>query len=282
MGDAVMPGDPVSVVLNTMKKQGIPLGTMCNINCGIQTGCDRIKTEDGYRGVFVLDNSEIHDIPSNERNLLRPFYKNSDIEKFYCSAQTDLRVIYADRNFNRPSDFPTIIEHLGKFRKRLSEIREVKNGIIQYYQLQWPREESIFKSPKIVAPQRSRGNTFAYTERDWYASVDVYFITQKDTWISLKYILTLLNSKLYFLWLYRKGKRKGEMLELYQRPLSEIPIKRINKAQQKPFVDLADQILAAKQRDPEEDTTALEREIDGLVYQLYGLSEEEIKIVEGK
>ena len=45
---------------------------------------------------------------------------------------------------------------------------------------------------------------------------------------------------------------------------------------------LVDQILSAKQSDPGADTTALEREIDRLVYALYGLTEAEIAIVEGK
>jgi hypothetical protein len=44
---------------------------------------------------------------------------------------------------------------------------------------------------------------------------------------------------------------------------------------------VVDRTLAAKQRDAEADTSALEREIDKLVYALYGLTPEEIKIVEG-
>jgi type I restriction-modification system DNA methylase subunit len=281
MGDATISEDPISVILNTLKKQGVPLGTICNINCGIQTGCDRVKTEDVHQGVFVLDKTEIRDIPRQERTLLRPFFKNSDIRKYFCSAHTDLRVIYTDRNFTNPSDFPVIIKHLEKFRKRLGEIREVKNGIIRYYQLQWPREEKIFTSAKIVVPQRSRANIFAYTEIDWYASVDVYFITQKDLSISLKYVLALLNANFYFVWLYRNGKRKGEMLELYQKPLSEIPIKMISPQEQKPFIVLVDKILAVKHRDPTVDTSDLERELDRLVYTLYGLTPDEIKIMEG-
>ena len=43
-----------------------------------------------------------------------------------------------------------------------------------------------------------------------------------------------------------------------------------------------DRILAAKERDPKADTTAWEQEIDRLVYELYGLTEDEIKLVEGK
>jgi len=82
-----------------------------------------------------------------------------------------------------------------------------------------------FDSPKIVAPQRSPKNTFGYNEVPWYASADVYFITQKDENVSLKYILALLNSKLYYLWLYYRGKRKGEFLELYQNHFQKFQLK---------------------------------------------------------
>jgi adenine-specific DNA-methyltransferase len=70
------------------------------------------------------------------------------------------------------------------------------------------------------------------------------------------------------------------MLELYQKPLTEIPIKRISRDQQEVFIEMTDQILAAKRRDSEADTTALERRIDRLVYDLYSLTQEEISTVE--
>ena len=108
----------------------------------------------------------------------------------------------------------------------------------------------------------------------------MYYITQRDTSIALKYVLALLNSKLYFVWLYFKGKRKGEMLELYQKPLSEIPVKVISSAEQKPFIALVDRILAAKARDAAADVSGWEREIDQLVSALYGLTTAEIKLVE--
>jgi hypothetical protein len=50
---------------------------------------------------------------------------------------------------------------------------------------------------------------------------------------------------------------------------------------QEPVERLVDRILAAKQRDAEADVSTLEREIDEVVYALYGLTPEEIKIVEG-
>jgi TaqI-like C-terminal specificity domain len=156
---------------------------------------------------------------SNSRRSREPHFTHCPESRFHTALRTC--------SGRHPSHYPATIAHLTKFRKRLDNIREVKNGIIKYYQLQWPREESIFRGAKIIAPQRSSCNTFAFNGEDWYASVDVYFLTQKDPEISLKYLLALLNSKLYFFWLYRRGKRKGEMLELYQKPLSEVPIKRI-------------------------------------------------------
>ena len=84
----------------------------------------------------------------------------------------------------------------------------------------------IFVSPKIVCPQRSKTNTIGYNECDWYATSDVFYITNSQKEYNLKYILGLLNSKLYYIWLYNRGKRKGEILELTAKPLSEIPIKK--------------------------------------------------------
>ena len=150
----------------------------------------------------------------------------------------------------------------------------------EFYLLFYPRKPEFFDGEKIVSPQRSYTNTFGYNNSPWYASADVYFINTADRAVLLKYVLALLNSKLVFAWLYHRGKRKGEMLELYKKPLSEIPIRRISLDEQKPFIKLVDRILAAKQRDVKTDTIALEREIDGLVYALYGLTPKEIAVVE--
>ena len=78
--------------------------------------------------------------------------------------------------------------------------------------------------------------------------------------------------------MYNKGKRKGESLELYYTPLSEIPIKKAKN--QKEFIAIVDQILTLKKENPQADTSDLENEIDELVYQLYELTPEEIKIVQ--
>lgn len=96
----------------------------------------------------------------------------------------------------------------------------------------------------------------------------------------MKYILALLNSKLYYIWLYNKGKRKGETLELYQKPLSEIPIKKVSSDIQNSIVKIVDEIIVLKKSNPNHDTSSLERQIDAIVYNIYGLTEEEIRVVE--
>lgn len=72
--------------------------------------------------------------------------------------------------------------------------------------------------------------------------------------------------------------------ELFQKILIEncknLSIIKIGEKEQQPFTDKVDQILSLKKDNPEADTSALEREIDTLVYQLYDLTDEEIAIVE--
>ena len=64
--------------------------------------------------------------------------------------------------------------------------------------------------------------------------------------------------------------------------MNRCPIPSATPAQQKPIIDLVDQILAVKKADSTADTSALEAQIDKLVYALYGLTEDEIAIVEGR
>jgi adenine-specific DNA-methyltransferase len=73
---------------------------------------------------------------------------------------------------------------------------------------------------------------------------------------------------------------EGEIMELYRKPVSEIPIKLVGKDIQKSFIDKVDKIIMAKQTNPKSDTTAIEHEINLMIYELYGLTNEEISIVE--
>lgn len=212
-----------------------------------------------------------------ESDIIKDFYKNSDIQKYYTSNETKLRIIYSTNDTNI-KNYPLIYNHLIQFKDLIDTYRWTEE--VKWYALVRPRNIKMFQVEKIVAPQRSKYNTFGYNNGDWFASSDVYYITSPINGYSLKYILGLLNSKLYYIWLYHKGKRKGETLELYQKPLSEIPIKRVSSEVQNSIIKIVDEIITHKKTDSRYDTSVLEQKIDTIVYNIYGLTDSEIKFIE--
>ena len=110
----------------------------------------------------------------------------------------------------------------------------------------------------------------------------LYSCWSKDKSISNKYLIGVLNSRL--LDLYNKKKNitnQQGFPQILMTDLQELPIKVVEQSQQQPIITLVDRILSAKKLNPQADTSALEAEIDRLIYDLYGLTEDEINIVEG-
>ena len=292
--------DLLSSLLIKLQLGNTVLGKIAEVNAGIMGGCDSITKHnmkyvdaDYIRkndirkddGVFVLDNNNIRDLNTihmiQEYPFYKDFYKNSDISRYITKEKTQKRIIFSSTN--TPLNEQIIIRsYLSLYKPILKQIRAInKENTDYWYQLRrGTAHPYIFTNPKIVCPQRSKTNTFGYNECDWYASADVYFITNPINGYSLKYILGLLNSKLYYTWLYHKGKRKGETLELYQKPLSEIPIKRVSSEVQNSIIKIVDEIITHKKTDSRYDTSVLEQKIDTIVYNIYGLTDSEIKFIE--
>ena len=97
--------------------------------------------------------------------------------------------------------------------------------------------------------------------------------------VDLRYLLGVMNSKYASVLLTNL---RGGDYHIYPEHIRNIPIPSATLERQEPIIDLVDKILVAKKANPQADTSKEETEIDRLVYQLYGLSEDEIKIVEGK
>ncbi|RVZ58054.1 class I SAM-dependent DNA methyltransferase [Helicobacter pylori] len=139
-----------------------------------------------------------------------------------------------------------------------------------------------FEKEKIVYPCiMAKEPCFVYEEKGFYAPAPANIITGDK--IEIKYITALLNSKcIYFAMrkFYMGGGIEGE---LKTNNLEKIPIPKITEKNQEladKITDGAEQILALKEKDPKANTQGLEKEIDALVYQLYHLTDEEIKIIE--
>ena len=98
--------------------------------------------------------------------------------------------------------------------------------------------------------------------------------------LDLRLLLGILNSRMVLALL---NEIRGGDFHILPEHLRAIPIPDTSRNEAcKTIAVLVDRILAAKKADPAADTLALESEIDALVYQLYGLTEEEIKVVEGR
>ncbi|GAA7163487.1 class I SAM-dependent DNA methyltransferase [Helicobacter pylori] len=139
-----------------------------------------------------------------------------------------------------------------------------------------------FEKEKIVYPCiMAKEPCFVYEEKRFYAPAPANIITGDK--IEIKYITALLNSKcIYFAMrkFYMGGGIEGE---LKTNNLEKIPIPKITPQNQelaRKTTDCAKAILEAKEKDSKANTQELEKEIDALVYQLYHLTDEEIKIIE--
>ena len=99
---------------------------------------------------------------------------------------------------------------------------------------------------------------------------------------SHKYLCAVLNSTLITWLVDNTALTTGMGVTQWKKFVVErIPVPKLTAAKQRPFVRLVDRILEAKTADPGADTSELEREIDRLVYELYGLTEAEQSAVGG-
>ena len=98
----------------------------------------------------------------------------------------------------------------------------------------------------------------------------------------LRFLLGLINSRIFqFYWLKKYYDNKSTFPKIKKAPLEALPVNVSSNAYQKEIGNLVNQIILVKEENPTADTSTLEEEIDQLVYRLYGLTEEEIGIVEG-
>jgi hypothetical protein len=145
----------------------------------------------------------------------------------------------------------------------------------------WMREPRIFERPKILTRQTADKIIAAYENESFYYANTLHGTAITDPAYHQHYVLGVLNSRITT-WFYRSNTdEEGKVFaQIKIELLRKLPIPNADISQQQPIIGLVDRILAAKERTTEVDTSALEREIDQLIYVLYGLTAVEIEIVE--
>ena len=188
---------------------------------------------------------------------------------------------------------------IGRQHKNSDYKKIFRGKNIKAYQLNWDGEyiwyrpdlmkekvgsvsysKDFFEVPEKIVIQRVNSSMqllCAYDDGQNYF-LDTTNVSRYKDWTkktSLKYLCALLNSSVINYWYCNKYLMPT--IGIYE--LHTIPI-RISE-NQLPFIRLVDQILTTKKKDPSDDTSTLEKQIDEMVYALYNLTPEEIAIVEG-
>lgn len=148
----------------------------------------------------------------------------------------------------------------------------------------FPKRFKQFCQPKIIISGMRHFESFL-DEKSFYIAGKSTEILIKKSGLNLKIALAILNSKLIKFYIKQSYSVLGigGGINFTTSLIENLPVPNLEATkQQKPFIKLVDQILKKKKYNPNADTGELEREIDEMVYELYGLTQEEIKIIEDK
>jgi len=272
------------------RRQTMPLNSICKSYQGIVTGSD---------DVFIVKQNEKMVFSKTESDFIKGFLFGGDIAR-YNQVSAPQKIIYLTRQ-DIIKDKPNFESRIAKDREKLSKRRETQQGKIPWYALHWPRDRKIFEQPKILI-QGIRNLTLqrrivaALDETNAYAGVNLSILNLlPDSKYGLHFILGVLNSSLIN-YLFKHKFVDHRIKNIY---IDSIPVRIINfsdpaeKAQHDKMVSLVERMLALRKSlastvNPQEadrltrEVESVDKSIDGLVYELYGLSQDEVKIVEGR
>ncbi len=251
-----------------------------NIYFGIKTG---------FNEAFIID-TETKERLCNEdaesAKIIKPILRGRDIKR-YCAEWAGLWLI---NSHNNPpiniNNYPAIKKHLDFYYSQLEKRSDRGQTPYNLRQCAYLKE---FEKEKIIYPDIMRlpkeCNSFEnypyfYLDKNgYYPEATNFTMIGKN----LHLILAVVSSKLgvYAFTKYYCGTQFDEKGFRYKKEfLEKLPIPKIPESQQKPFIKLVDKILISKKSGKE--THDLESQIDTLVYELYDLTADEIKIIEGK
>ncbi|EMJ94193.1 Eco57I restriction-modification methylase domain-containing protein [Leptospira alstonii] len=274
-----------SALLEKIKKAGIPLGEYVEgkIYRGAVTGLNE---------AFVIDEETKNRLIKEDKKseqILKPYLRGRDIKR-YSIISNDLRLIFTLRNTDI-SEYPAIEKHLDKFKKSL--MPGVKGGraagSYPWFSLQSsPSFEDELNKKKIILPAIVNRAAAAYDEVGYFGNDKTTFIASTDFML-----LAILNSSLmtYF---YKNiaSTKQGGYFEQKPMYISQVPIPNSASPKTKEkVISLVEQMLSAQKELQlatndsdkkllQQKCDLVDKQIDKMVYELYGLNEEDISIIE--
>lgn len=248
-------------------------------------GAEKLNLPKGS-GIFVLSEEEKNslNLEENELSLIKPYYTTIELNRYFTNPNNEFWVIYTKSDINKKiRKYPNIKQHFDKFKLVITSDNKP-------YGLHRARKEEIFTSEKIIATRKCLIPTFSYADFDAYVSQTFMVINSER--FNLKFLTAILNSTTVQFWLKYKGKMQGNNYQLDKEPLLKIPIILTTEEQEIELVHLVDAMLSLnlelinnqnnpnKKRIIDDQIDLTNKKINQLVYELYGLTDEEINIIE--
>lgn len=287
-----------AALLAKLRATGKPLGEVVagKIYRGVLTGLNE---------AFVIDAATRERLiaeDSNSAEVIKPFLLGRDVKR-YQPPESRQFIIFTRRKIHIKK-YPAIEKHLAQYRNQLlpkplgwsgEKWGGRKPGNYKWYEIQDTIEYyAEFEMPKIIYPNICKQPEFTYDESGLYTNQKCFIITKADL-----YLLGILNSSVtYFLFKKVLPKLRGDYYEPSFVYFKDFPIHIVDFTDPSKvrrhtrMVGLVEGMLALHKKlsaalIPQEravlerQIAATDREIDALVYELYGLTEEEIQLVEG-
>ncbi|NWJ97022.1 MAG: Eco57I restriction-modification methylase domain-containing protein, partial [Chloroflexi bacterium] len=231
-----------------------------------------IKT--GFNEAFVIDSVTRDQLIAQDPKsveIIKPFLRGKDVKR-YKVTYANLYIILAYRGVNI-SNYPAILNHLSQYETQLRK----KAGGGQWYELQAsPGDFSRFENQKIVYPDIAPSCRFSYDSSGMYGVNTLYFIPSTDM-----YLLGLLNATVTeFYYRFLSSQIRGGYLRFFSIYVGQIPISTPKPEQRVKIEGLVNKLIEQGPDAP--GATEWQAEIDRVVYEIYGLTDEEIALVEGR
>lgn len=231
----------------------------------------------GYNPAFIINDEKKNDLLNEDPNnidVIKNMLQGRNIRRWYYN-ESDENLLQTGYDIEIKKLYPSIYAHLLQYKEKLS-IRADQGKTwwnlraCKYYP-EFEREE------KIIWGLTADKWAFTLDSAQHYLPSNGYILT--STIIPIKYILGLLNSKLMHYYFHFIGiMTAGGAYTLKAATISSLPFKIAKNTDE--IVSIVEKILIVKSNNHDADVSNLESKIDRLVYQLYGLTDEEIKIIE--
>ncbi len=231
----------------------------------------------GFNPAFIVDN-QIKELliekDVNNAKIIKNMLQGRNIRKWYYN-ESDEFLIQTGFDIDIPYNYPNIYTHLKLYEKDLiSRSDQGKN----WWNLRACKYYDEFEVPeKIIWGLTADKWAFAIDKNKHYLPSNAYMLTSNN--IDVMYILGVLNSKLlHYYFKFIGVMTAGGAYTLKAATISSMPFKVADNTSE--IADIVKKILNIKESNHDADVGYIEAELDAMVYRLYNLSENEIKLIE--